>query len=57
MEFCSWAAQWQSFFNASHLDLLDLENQQQSFRVCLDPNLYDISSSIDGRTPIFGPGG
>ena len=41
-----------------HLDPLDLEDQQQYFRVCIEPNLYDnISSPIDARMPIFGAGG
>ena len=51
VKFRSWASQWR-------LDVLGLEDQQQYFRVCIDPTLFDnISSSIDAQTPILSTGG
>ena len=58
VEFRSWRTQWRSFYNASRIDLLDLEDQQTYFKVSIDPNLYEsVLQEIDRNTPIFGNGG
>ena len=58
VEFRSWRTQWRSFYNASRIDLLDLEDQQTYFKVSIDANLYEsIMQDIDRTTTIFGNSG
>ena len=55
IEFRTWCLQFRSFYNASHLELLDVVDQQAYFRINIQPILADkVFDEADDNTPIFG---
>ena len=55
VEFRSWKTKFRSYYYASRLDLLALEDQQAMWRICVDPNMETrIADNITPTTTIFG---
>ena len=58
VEFKSWSTKFRSYYRTGRMNLLEVEDQQALWRVCIDPNLeIKMAPFIAPDTPIFGNGG
>ena len=55
VEFKSWLTKFRSYYRTGRMNLLEIEDQQAIWRVCIDPNLeIKIAPFIAPDTEIFG---
>ena len=57
-EFKNWGRQFKAYYRSSHMETLEVPDQQIYLQSCLEPKLHSkIFNKMDDTTPIFNAGG